>query len=268
MSAFGVPPLRCYKDQALGKSDGDMGGLRKPNRGAFAGTAAACAVVLLTLAACSSCPFSWGSSTPASAPPPAGGSPPTGFRQRMSNLFFGSSSSAVGDASASAVPNVTGVDPTEDCPGVDVRAGASTIQLNTPGQDATAVTVKYQITIARTARECSVRGTNLTVKVGVLGRIILGPAGTPGQLDIPLRLALVQEGPEPKTVWTKFYKIPVVIPPGQSNTPFMHVEEDLTVPIPRRVELDAYQIYVGFDQAAVAPPPKPTKKKSRVRASR
>jgi hypothetical protein len=226
-------------------------------------------VILLTLAACSSSPFSWGSSSSASAPPPADTAPPTGFRQRMRNLFFGSPSSQVGEASASASgPNVTGVDPTEDCPGVDVRAGASTIQLNAPGQDATAVNVRYQVTISRTARECMVRGTNLTVKVGVLGRIILGPAGAPGQLDVPLRLALVQEGPEPKTVWTKFYKIPVVIPPGQANIPFMHVEEDLTVPIPRRAELDAYQIYVGFDQAALAPPPRPAKKKSRVRASR
>jgi hypothetical protein len=176
-----------------------MGGLRKPNRAAFAGTAAACVGMLLTLAACSSSPFSWGSSTPASAPPPADGRPPTGFRQRMSNLFFGTPSSPVGEASASAAPNATGVDPSEDCPGVDVRAGASTMQLNAPGQDATAVTVRYQVTIARTARECIVRGTNLTVKVGVLGRIILGPAGVPGQLEIPLRIALVQEGPEPKT---------------------------------------------------------------------
>jgi hypothetical protein len=223
----------------------------------------------LTLAACSSSPFSWGSSTPASAPPPADTGPPTGFRQRMRNLFFGAPSAPVGEASASAGPNVTGVDPTEDCPGIDVRAGASTIQLNAPGQEATAVTVRYQVTIARTARECIIRGTNLTIKVGVLGRIILGPAGVPGQLEVPLRIALIQEGPEPKTVWTKFYKFPVAIPPGQANIPFMHVEEDMTVPIPRRAELDAYQIYVGFDQASAAPPPAPTKKKkSRVRASR
>ena len=40
----------------------------------------------------------------------------------------------------------------------------------------------------------------MTMKVGVEGRVLLGPAGGPGQVDIPLRMAVVQEGPAPKTV--------------------------------------------------------------------
>jgi hypothetical protein len=102
---------------------------------------------------------------------------------------------------------------------------------------------------------------NLNIKVGVQGRIILGPAGGAGPVEVPLRLALVQEGPEPKTVWTRLYRVPVTVGPGQNNVSFVHVEENLTVPLPRPAVLDAYVVYVGFDSAAVSEPPPAEKKK-------
>jgi len=118
------------------------------------------------------------------------------------------------------------------------------------------MTIRYQGTIVQLARDCAAASGNLTIKAGVQGRIILGPAGGPGQLEIPLRYALVREGPEPKTIWTKLYKIPVVIPDGQTNVTFTHVEDDLTIPRPRSSELQAYVIYVGFDALAAAEKPK------------
>src|SRR5438477_196396 len=79
---------------------------------------------------------------------------------------------------------------------------------------------------------------NMTMKVGVQGRVILGPAGAPGVIEVPVRLALVQEGVEPKTIWTKGYRVAVNVPPGQSNVPFVHIEEDITFPLPKPAELD------------------------------
>jgi len=64
---------------------------------------------------------------------------------------------------------------------------------------------------------------------------------------LPVRFAVVKEGLQPRTVWTKFYAVPVMIPPGQSNVPFLHVEEDMTVPMPPGREFEQYVIYVGFD---------------------
>jgi hypothetical protein len=62
-----------------------------------------------------------------------------------------------------------------------------------------------------------------------------------------MRLAVVKEGLEPKTIWTKFYSVPVTMPPGQPNVLFTQVEEDLTVPMPSSKDFDQYVIYVGFD---------------------
>ena len=82
-----------------------------------------------------------------------------------------------------------------------------------------AMNLRYQVGIGQTARECKLNGTTLTMRVGVQGRVILGPAG--GRADrLPLRLAVVHEGPQPKTIFTKLNRVPVTIPPGDGNVQF------------------------------------------------
>jgi hypothetical protein len=77
-------------------------------------------------------------------------------------------------------------------------------------------------------------------------------------------MAVVQEGPAPKTVVSKFYKLAVSIPPGQTGAPFVHVEQDLTFPMPRGADLDAYIVYVGFDpQSLSTKPERKTKTKQK-----
>jgi hypothetical protein len=181
-----------------------------------------------------------------STPTTSGGS---GFRQRMASLF-GSSESA--QAAQAAQPMGNEADPNWDCPTVDIRTGASTMQVN-PGREPTAATLRYQASISRVARECTVAGPSMTIKVGVQGRIIMGQSGTPGQMDIPLRYALVREGPEPRTILTKLHRFPVNV--AEANTPFLHVEEDITFTIPRRADLENYIVYVGFDPTAVREAP-------------
>ncbi len=148
-----------------------------------------------------------------------------------------------------------------DCPGVTVRQGASTMSITQPGAEAGPMTTRYQVSIAQTARECAPLGGVMTMKVGVEGRVLLGPAGGPGQIDVPLRMAVVQEGASPKMIVSKFYKLAVVVPPGQTSVPFVHVEQDLTFPTPRAADFDAYVVYVGFDpQSLNTKPERPAKK--------
>jgi len=114
--------------------------------------------------------------------------------------------------------------------------------------DATAGDLRYQLSFGQTARECAVQGTTVTIRVGVQGRVILGPMGSPGHVDVPLRYAVVREGPQPKTVVTKFKRISVTIAPTQTYVQFVDIEEGLNFPLPSKSELDAYVVYVGFDE--------------------
>jgi hypothetical protein len=202
--------------------------------------------------------FSSSPSSPAAAPPPADPSTGSSFRQRISALF--SSGAPAGGAEAGGQRVAAGPNPDTDCPNVDVRSGASTLSVNAPGTEPNATNLRYQATIARTARECAIAGGNMTVKVGIQGRVILGPAGGPGQVDVPMRLAVVREGIEPRTVWTKLYHVPVMVPPGQGNVPFVHVEENMTFPVPKREDLEAYVVYVGFDSSALPTHPERPKR--------
>jgi hypothetical protein len=146
------------------------------------------------------------------------------------------------------------------CPPVDVRAGASTLTVPPGGSDA--FSLRYQGSIGELARECNVSGGIMRIKIGIEGRVLVGPAGGAGQLEVPLRYAVVREGPEPKTVISKFSKFPVTIPEGQPNVVFSHVDNDIAFPIPPGLEIEAYVVYVGFDplgekqQPAKKPPAK------------
>jgi hypothetical protein len=179
------------------------------------------------------------------------------FTSRFTSLFSGATPGVTQPHS----PTPTA--PEVECPGVDIRTGASTMNVAAKTADATAGDLRYQFSFGQTARECAVQGANLSMKVGVQGRVILGPMGGPGQVDVPVRYAVVREGPQPKTVITKFKRISVIVPPAQTHVQFVDIEEGLTFPLPSRSELDAYVVYVGFDEIGdknEKKPPKTAKK--------
>ena len=82
----------------------------------------------------------------------------------------------------------------------------------------------------------------LTIKVGVEGRVITGPAGGPGTVNVPLRIAVVHETLNPTTVATKFTLIPVTVNSAVDRVTFTHVEPDLTFPMPRPASATLYDL--------------------------
>ncbi|HYW61417.1 MAG TPA: hypothetical protein VE909_12880 [Xanthobacteraceae bacterium] len=215
---------------------GDSSGMR--------GLGAVSAVMIVTaLAGCSSYDSLVGTK-PSAAASTSAASSSSSFSDRFSNFVLGSPATA-GEGAGVTPPDI-------DCPTVEIRQGAATYAQSGPDNGSTALSLRYQANFLRGARECALRAGTVNMKVGVEGRVILGPAGSPGTLTLPVRLALVKEGVEPKTIWTKFYMVPVNVPSGESNVTFTHVEEDLSFPMPSAAELDAYVIYVGFDPDGAA----------------
>lgn len=149
----------------------------------------------------------------------------------------------------------TGPDAVEySCPMVDVRSGASTWQVQAPGGG-----LKYQASIATLARECAISGTTMTMKVGIEGRLLLGEKGAPGGVSVPVRVAVVQEGPEPKTIASKFFTVPLNVPPGETQLMFSVVEDSLSFPVTNPGDVERYVVYVGFDPKGTADTPARTR---------
>jgi hypothetical protein len=177
--------------------------------------------------------------------------------------FFSSSSKATNDAApAGGNSNIT----TDDvvCPDVQVRAGAATLMIGSkPGEsEPAALDVRYQGSILRTARECHVNAGIMTMKVGIEGRVITGPAGGPGAVDVPLRIAVVHEGINPKTVVSKFAREQVIVNDASDRVTFTHVDPEIAFPLPQPLaDIDSYVVYVGFDPLSEPP----TKKKPAVK---
>lgn len=169
---------------------------------------------------------------------------------RFSQLF-GSNSQA---ASTSSGPSTQAIEDSElTCPSVNIRFGASTLAVGLPGKPASGTDLRYQGVINRTARDCNLSGGQITARVGVQGRVIVGPAGAPPTVEIPIRVAVVQDGAPEKVIVTKVYKTSVAVGPNDSSVEFSLVAEDLVYPAPKPKDNDSYIFYVGFDPAALKP---------------
>jgi hypothetical protein len=154
--------------------------------------------------------------------------------------------------------------PDMNCPSVSIRAGASTYAVAAPGKEPVGNDLRYQATITRTARDCTRTGGDITARIGILGRVITGPAGNPPTIEIPLRVAVVKGGVSETTIATKVYRTTVTMD-ETGSVPFSLVAEDLVYPAPAGAEGDSYIFYIGFDPQALTPEPKakaaPKKKK-------
>jgi hypothetical protein len=160
---------------------------------------------------------------------------------------------------------VAGAAPDVECPYIDIREGASTLTVRIGG-DNPAMSLKYQGTIVRAARQCALVNGQMVMKVGVEGRIILGPQGTPGQITVPLRIAIVNQPPgQSTTILTKLVLIPVTIASLGDNPAFSHVEDGLAFPMPASGDLDDYIVYIGFDPIAARAQQRHEQPKGRVK---
>jgi hypothetical protein len=176
---------------------------------------------------------------------------------RFKSLFGGKSDEAPAPNAAAAPQDNTG-DLT--CPPVTVRAGASTYAVAAPGKQPVGNDLRFQATISKMARECSLNGGVITARIGIQGRVIAGPAGAPSSVQVPIRVAVVQGGVSEKTITTKAYQTTVTLPESGSE-PFTLVAEDLTYPAPPGAVGDSYIFYIGFDPQSLKPERSAPKKK-------
>lgn len=215
------------------------------------GRGAGAILLAMALAGCSSVGNMLGSSSTSTSAPAGSETASSDTNPQpdaVTNMILGKPAPGPGPADNPYKPDEL------SCPEVTVRPGTSTLQIGKGGAgEVAAMDLRYQGSLVRFSRECKPSGNLMTMKLGIEGRLIVGPAGGPGQIEVPIRFAVVQEGPSPKTVLSKLVRIPVTI--GSNPTvDFTHIDSDVAFPMPRPVTtLEQYVIYVGFDPTALAP---------------
>jgi hypothetical protein len=129
-----------------------------------------------------------------------------------------------------------------DCPTVDVQDGAASLRVG----GATNESVRYQFDLGQTARECDpVAGNQFSLKIGVSGHLLIGPAGQPGAYSAPLRITVRSESSQ-KPVYSKSYKIEANTGTA-TETPFQFVSDPIVLPMTRTELREDYSILIGFD---------------------
>lgn len=138
---------------------------------------------------------------------------------------------------------------TEYCPSLRIRAGTETLRLYKPGSDkSNDDNLRYQATITKVARECAYVGDTLEITMGARGRVITGPSGGAGNIQMPIRVAVQQGG---CVRHFQLHRQPATIADGQQSTRFEFVDDKVVIPAPTATNV---RMYIGFDETPNAKP--------------
>ena len=136
------------------------------------------------------------------------------------------------------------------CPEVVVLEGTAASQTYA-GTPPSSANLRYQYALDDTARECTLEGDQLAIKIGVAGKVLLGPAGSPGGFSVPVRMAVLREH-DNQPIVSKLYRAAVTVAAGETRADFTVVSEPLRVPFIQGHAEDDYTIRVGIDEGASA----------------
>ena len=132
-----------------------------------------------------------------------------------------------------------------ECPPIKVRPGAEAVYYYGKGQVGNTRDLQYQAVIDKQSRNCVVSNGLITVKMGVVGRLMLGPAGSQQSVNLPLRFAVERGDATP--LYSELYQIPVAVTPPAQAADFVKVVDNIQIPY---VSGDDITIWVGFDSGA------------------
>ncbi len=132
-----------------------------------------------------------------------------------------------------------------NCPSVAVAEGGAAYRVG--GEES--ASVRYQFNIGDTARQCDPAGPGqASIKVGVKGDVVIGPAGSAGTYSVPMKVVVTHEG-DNKPVYSKTFKVEATTD-GVTAGAFRLVTEPILVPMPTLQLADVYTISVGFEGGA------------------
>ncbi|MBW3096920.1 hypothetical protein [Pseudohoeflea coraliihabitans] len=141
-----------------------------------------------------------------------------------------------------------GIDPTTaapvvqgKCPKVYLREGTAYFRTYTKNGEGDPEQIIHQAMIADTTRQCRLSGSDLRMTVQASGRVVAGPAGGPGTVTLPVRVAVVQDD---VVQYSQLQKIEVTLPQGAATTQFLVTDSEVTLPASAA---GASRVWIGFD---------------------
>jgi hypothetical protein len=126
------------------------------------------------------------------------------------------------------------------CPQISLRDGTAFYRTYAKAKSEDAKDVVFQASLADTTRSCSRTDTTLTITALLQGRLISGPQGKAGSINLPIRVTVVDGDQE---VVSEVEQYPVALADVNQPTQFVYSKQ---VTVPGTVS-NLTRVYVGFD---------------------
>lgn len=139
-------------------------------------------------------------------------------------------------ASITALPAIA-----TECPPIKVRTGNAALFYYGNGRAGNPQDLQYQAVIDNQSRNCVVSNGLITVKMGVVGRLLIGPKGNQQSVDLPVRFS-VERNEVP--MFSETYQVSATVNPSTQTGEFVKVVENVAIPY---VGGENIVIWVGFD---------------------
>jgi hypothetical protein len=166
----------------------------------------------------------------------------------MGSMFGGSTTASADLQNATATPQAVAQAQTNalpviatECPPIKVRLGGEAMYYYGNGRVGDPKALQYQGVIDETSRNCVVSNGQITVNMGVTGRVLLGPAGSQTSINAPIRFAVERDG---QAIFSEKYTLTVPVTPPAQTSEFVKVVENVTIPY---LGGESITIWVGFD---------------------
>lgn len=129
------------------------------------------------------------------------------------------------------------------CPTISIPEDASFYRV---GHGDSARSVEHQFSLIDVARECQRQGSQIALKIGAAGRLLLGPSGAPGHFTAPLRIAIRRDS-DNALAFVKVYGVAADVSGANAVASFQLVTEPVFIPYTRAEADQDYTILIGFD---------------------
>jgi hypothetical protein len=134
------------------------------------------------------------------------------------------------------------------CPQVVLREGTSQFTTYQGDGEGDRSKVIHQASISDVTRSCTYGEGTLTMNIAVAGKVVPGPAGKTGTINMPIRVA-VTRGEE--VLYSQLHKFPVAVNDTTGATQFVFNDPNVTFPIPSARNIRAF---AGYDEGPYETP--------------
>ncbi len=131
------------------------------------------------------------------------------------------------------------------CPRFSVWSRDGQVTIYEQGRTGDGLGVLHRGEITKTARECRQDGNRITIKYGFSGKVLLGPKGKTGNVQLPLTVFVTDAKRERVAQEAVRIEVPIAL---DKPIGYFSAVREVTFAVPEGARPGEFEVYVGFDR--------------------